>query len=108
MVVLCVGVRCRRGYGLLPGGVRLLAPVGFPRYPGNGRGCWDDRLDSVRTSTGRCFVGHRGFRGTSRDFVAGDIQEFVLQTLFLCLVGVNQLARHFLGQLVEPAFVRPI
>ena len=36
------------------------------------------------------------------------IHEFVLLALLLHLVGVDQVARHFLGQLVEPAFVRPI
>ena len=39
---------------------------------------------------------------------ARGIDEFVLLTLLLRLVGVDQLARHFLGQLVEPAFVRPV
>ena len=69
VVVLGTGVRCRRGYVSVPGGARLLAPAGSPPHPGNERGCWDDRMVIVRTSTGRCFAGRSGFRGMSPGFV---------------------------------------
>ena len=67
-MVLGAGVRCPRGCGLVPCGARLPATAGCPPRPGNARGCWDDRMVIVHTSTGRCFVGRSGFRGMSPDF----------------------------------------